>query len=120
MNQFFKSLAIFAAIVCIVLVALGKTTTYVDSVTWGIFGYFVLLTAGFHYGLLTSSKGKPQQFVRYYMGATSFKLLIHIVVMIVYCIFNRQDAVRFILSFAVFYLAFTVFEFMAVKRSFRK
>src|SRR4051812_28237676 len=120
MNSFIKLLAVFAMLSCLLLIALSKTTLYIDSVTWAIFGYFTLLTAGFHYGLTKAAKGRPQQFVRYYMGATSFKLLIHVIVLIIYCIFHRNDAVRFIITFAVCYLAFTVFEFFAVKRSFNK
>jgi len=122
MSSFFKSFFIFIASIALVMVVLSKTAAsfYIDSATWGILGYFTLLTAAFHYGLMKSSKGNPQQFVRYYMGAKSFKLLFHLVIIIIFCLFHRSEAVRFIISFAIFYFVFTVFEFTAVKRSFKK
>lgn len=122
MNSFLKSFSIFTLAIILLLIILTKTdaSLYIGIVTWFIFGYFVLLTAAFHYGLLMASKGNAQQFVRYYMGATTFKLLLHLGVIIVYCLLNRNDAVRFIISFSLFYLAFTVFEFTAVRKSFKK
>lgn len=122
MSSFLKSISIFtvAFALLIIILTLTNVGAYIDSVTWMILAYFVLLTTGFHYGLIIASKGNPQQFVRYYMGATSFKLLIHLVVLIIYCLFHRNEAVRFIISFALFYFVFTVFEFTAVKRNFKK
>jgi hypothetical protein len=121
-TSFFKPFLIFISAIIVLIVILSKTTlsVYINSVTWCILAYFILLTIGFHYGLLLASKGNPQQFIRYYMGATSFKLLIHLGVIIVYCLFHRSEAVRFIISFFIFYLAFTVFEVIAIKKSFKK
>jgi hypothetical protein len=118
--SFFKSLFIFTAVLVVLLFVLAKSTEYINNATWFILGYFVFITAGFHYGLTMASKGKPQQFVRYYMGATSFKLLFHLAVLIIYCLFHRDEAVRFIIAFALFYFAFTVFEFSAVRKSLKK
>lgn len=122
MTSFLKSISFFtlAFAVFIFILTLTNAGAYIDSLTWMILAYFILLTCVFHYGLLISSKGNPQQFVRYYMGATSFKLLIHLVVLIIYCLFHRSEAVRFIISFALFYFVFTVFEFAAVRKTFKK
>jgi len=122
MALFFRSFLLFLIVITAAIFLLSKmfATSYITTLTWLIFGYFVILTTAFHYGLIVSSRGKPQQFVRYYMGATSFKLLIHLVVLIIYCLFHKSDAVRFIISFALFYFVFTAFEFTTVRRSLKK
>ena len=92
----------------------------VDSVTWTIFLYFVMLTLFFHFGLLRASAGRPQAFVRFYMASTTIKLLLHIGVILLYCLFHREDAVRFIITFLVMYILFTTFEVTVVWKQFVK
>lgn len=80
------------------------------NIRWGLIAYFVLMTFGFHAGLEAASKGKPAVFIRYYMGATSFKLLIHLGVILAFAFSYKQFAVPFIISFIVYYMLFMVFE----------
>src|SRR4051812_16422922 len=75
-----------------------------------IIAYFFVLTVSFHYGLLRSMKGRPQEFVRYFMGATTFKLLIHLAVVVVYALLHREHALPFILSFFAVYILFMIYE----------
>jgi hypothetical protein len=72
--------------------------------------YFFLLTLGFHYGLMQSVRGRPQNFVRYFMGGTTLKLLLHLSVIIIYSLTHRKEAMNFILSFFILYLFFTIYE----------
>ena len=72
--------------------------------------YFFLTTLIFYYGLVLSLKGRPQQFVRYFMGASTFKLLIHVAVVVIYSLFNRTNAMSFILTFFAVYLLFMIYE----------
>jgi L-asparagine transporter-like permease len=78
--------------------------------------YFFFVTVVFHFGLLQSMKGKPQGFVRYFMGATTFKLLIHLAVVIIYAILHREQALPFLLSFFVLYILFMVYEVLVVMK----
>jgi hypothetical protein len=72
--------------------------------------YFFTLTILFHFGMMNSMKGRPQQFIRFFMGATTLKLLVHIAVVVIYSLVNRPDAINFILTFFVVYILFTAFE----------
>ena len=92
----------------------------IKNMRWGMIVYFAILTLAFHAGLEASSKGKPQVFIRYYMGATSFKLLIHLGVILVFAFTNKALAVPFIVSFLVYYFFFTVFDVGMSWRRFRK
>ena len=109
--KYFLSTLLFSAVVA--LLGFGVSMAAPDIVYkefYLILAYFFLITLSFHYGLLTSLKGRPQQFVRYFMGATTFKLLFHAAVVIIYSLLNRAEAIHFILTFFVVYLFFTAYE----------
>jgi hypothetical protein len=72
--------------------------------------YFFALTIVFYFGLSSSLKGRPQQFVRYFMGATTMKLLVHVGVVVIFSLLNKAGAVNFILSFFSVYILFTAYE----------
>ena len=92
----------------------------IDTMTWSLLLYFVFITLIFHVGLVKTSKGRPQVFIRYYMASTTFKLLLHMGIIIIYALFNKEDAIRFIVSFLIFYLIFTAFEVAVAWKQFRK
>ena len=94
----------------------SNCTTAVPIVTWGIFFYFCILTLLFHFGIVKTTQSRPQVFIRYFMAATSIKLLLHLGVIVVYSITHREHATRFIIEFMIMYLLFTVFEVTAVWR----
>ncbi|MCX6290711.1 MAG: hypothetical protein NT126_02990 [Bacteroidetes bacterium] len=112
----FSLIVAAAAYVCFITFLGDK----VNHITWIIFFYFIIITVAFHLGLLNSSKGKPQGFVRYYMGATTLKLFIHLITLLLYCLFNREEAVRFIVTFLIYYLVYTGFEVAVAMKKFRK
>lgn len=91
----------------------------VDTVSWMIFLYFLVVTVLFHVGLLRSAEARPQVFVRYYIGSTTLKLMFHLAVILVYSLFNKPDAVRFIITFMIFYFVFTAFEVSVVWKKFK-
>lgn len=91
----------------------------VDISTWTLLVYFLFITMLFHFGLVQASKGRPQVFIRYYMASTTFKLLIHMSVVVIYALFNKEDAIRFISTFLVLYIIFTAFEVAVAWKQFR-
>jgi hypothetical protein len=119
--NFLKAIFIFSVAAAAVLYAASMSFAQgrVNVISWLVFFYFIVVTAGFHYGLLRSSQGKPQAFIRYYMGGTTFKLFIHVAVILMYCLFNRNDAVRFIVTFLILYVLYTVFEVAVSAKKFR-
>ena len=57
---------------------------------------------------------KFSSFVNVFMILTVAKLLIYLLIIIVYSLIFRNDAVNFIVSFFIIYLAFTIFEILAI------
>ena len=120
MKKYFTVLLIF--IIClasIIFLSSTKLSAAEYKLTWVIYVYFITLTTFFHYGIVRTTKSRPQVFIRYYMGATTIKLLLHLGIIIFYCFFHRPEAVHFILTFMVMYLLFTAFEVMAVWKRIR-
>lgn len=85
---------------------------------WVIQLVMILATLLFHYGLTRSAKSGGQAFVRYFMGATSVKLMIFMMVMIVYGLINKDAAFAFILHFFFFYFLYTIYEVAASYKEF--
>ena len=120
--DFLKAISVFSLVTGALLftASVGLPDGDINRVSWFIFIYFIFITLVFHGGLLRASLGKPQVFIRYYMGATTFKLFIHVIVLIFYSLFNRNDAVQFIITFLVLYSLFTFFETVYAVKKFRK
>jgi hypothetical protein len=121
MKNYLLSFIIFLIVVVTVTSFVSQdSTSEIRNMRWGMIGYFAILTLAFHAGLTAASKGKPQVFIRYYMGATSFKLFIHLGVILVFAFTNKALAVPFIVSFLIYYFFFTVFDVGMSWRRFRK
>lgn len=121
MRNYLSLLFAFAAILFLAVSFFSLLQpAYVNSATWMIYSYFIALTFAFHFGLVRSSRGKPAEFIRYYMASTTLKLMLHMGVVLLYSLFNRKLAVLFIITFLVFYLLFTAFEVAVVWKKFRR
>lgn len=109
MKQYYIFFALILVLCAsIILIAGGPTESSV--MRWQILAYFAVISFAFHYGLVRSSVGRPQNFIRYYMAATTIKLFIHLGVILVYALTHRSNAIPFIVSFMVAYAIFTAFE----------
>lgn len=50
------------------------------------------------------------------MGATFFKLMFYMAVLVTYVYLNRSEAIPFIIVFGIAYLFYTTFEVIAILR----
>ncbi len=87
---------------------------------WIIFGFFVIITAGFHFLTISASKGKPQAFIRFYMGSTGLRLMLYMMVIIVYRFYDKPTLIPFALGFMAHYFLFTIFEVPVLLKELKK
>ncbi len=87
---------------------------------WFILGFFVAVTIIFHFFTMVAAKGKPQNFIRFYMGSTALRMALCLIVIIVYRFIDKPTVIPFVLAFMVHYFLFTIFEVAAVLRFLRK
>lgn len=88
-----------------------------------LYPLFYGITALIYYIILKAIQDRFARFVNYYMIVTVLKLLAFIVLIVIYVLLNRTDAVPFLLTFFIFYLVYTAFEvvyFLKSVKSFKK
>lgn len=73
-----------------------------------IFFFLVLLAS--RYFLMRVSGKSAQKFTQTFLAISVARFLLYLAIIITYSFLLRDDAVRFIISFFVFYLVYTVFE----------
>jgi hypothetical protein len=110
LSKFFLSILLFSLALAVIGFALSKMTDIVRPHIFTILLYFFIVTIIFHIGLVKSIKGRPQQFVRYFMGATTLKLFVHVIAVVIFALMNKAEAINFTLSFFVVYILFSVYE----------
>jgi tryptophan-rich sensory protein len=77
---------------------------------WLILVFFITMTAAFHFFAMQSSKGKPQNFVRYYMASTLLRFFLYIMIIVAYKFYDKASAMTFAIGFLGHYFLFTIFE----------
>jgi hypothetical protein len=80
--------------------------------------FFMTFTLLMHRYLLVSTEGNPKRFVFSFMLITTVKILLYLAIMLIYVLFNRPDAIGFIIAFFVNYFLFTAFELNTVIKLF--
>ncbi|MFM2135904.1 MAG: hypothetical protein RL021_1304 [Bacteroidota bacterium] len=116
----FLLLSVFTFLVAAVFTSFAGFFPAFFDVTYrsALGGYFFSLSFLFHLGLVRSTAGRPAAFIRFYMAATTFKLFIHLGILVFFALFNKEQLVPFALSFLLHYLFFTAFEvFTAFRQS---
>ena len=87
---------------------------------WFMLAFFASATAVFHYFSLRASKGKPQAFIRYYMGSTALRLFFYVMIIMAYRFYDKSTLIPFALGFMVHYFLFTVFEVPVLLKELKK
>jgi len=76
--------------------------------------FFMAITFLIHKGFVGAIGLRPQQFVTRFMLITTIKLLSFIVLLLVYALMFKDDAIQFLISFFVLYVVYSAFEVVAV------
>lgn len=125
MNSNFKkyvvNLVLFSIVLWTIFYALFSYTfaEYYFGALPFIFIYFIVINTVTHYILLKSEKLRPTLFVNYFIGSLSFKMMASLGIIVVYCLFDKANAVPFILCFATLYFVYTIFEVLSLFKHFK-
>lgn len=117
--QFLRNLAIFTIIIALVgcVVIYFLSDNYISPVIPYLFLFFFVVTLLVHFILLKATGKRFAKFVPYFMLATTLKLFLYAVVLLLYTFTHRADAINFIISFFILYLLFTAFETITLLRN---
>jgi len=114
--NFLRRLIIFSVILSFIAIGLLflLPKTYMTPVLPFLFIFFLAITLISYYILIKAAQKKFIRFLNYYLLTTTVKLLLYIVVLITYIMFNKKDAVPFALAFFILYLCYTIFEVVSI------
>ena len=84
------------------------------------FGIIALITLLSHLKLMGASERNPRKFSTTYLSIMSVRLLIYLVFILVCLLIDRTNAVNFVVTFLVLYLAFTIFEVIEISNFLKK
>lgn len=110
-----KALLFFLVIALITAILWFALPGHLLSPTLPLLPFFFLgVTLLSYYMQIKSASERFIRFVNAYMLLTAAKLLLYMVVIVIYVFTHKDDAVRFMIAFFLFYLAFTLFEVVAL------
>lgn len=76
--------------------------------------YFAVITGLQHYAINKSFYKDPRTFVKNFMGLTVGSLFIHLIVISIWAFTHTDTARTFILAFGICYIAYLIFETIAL------
>lgn len=89
------------------------------NLSWEILVFFISVTTAIHF-FLTKNTDDPKKFVFRYMMISGLKLLGFLMIILIYALIKRQEALGFTLLFLTLYLFFSAFEAITLLYYFKK
>jgi hypothetical protein len=108
-----SALTIVLILISLLLIRFVPAIAVTPSFLYIIIFIYVITLAVFSL-LLKGQQERLSHFVNLYLLVNFGKLVFYIIIIFVYAFFNRADAVSFILTFFVYYFAFTAFEIFSL------
>ena len=120
MNNHLKKFIIRGIIISLILIIAGFFLFMTVLKEFFSFSFPVLLlvifliTVLFHRYLISTVEGTNRKFPAKFLGATGIKMGIYMILIILYVVFDHENAVPFLLVFMIIYIIFTIFEVVSV------
>lgn len=116
-GKYFIRLTIFS-IILVVLSILFQTLLplYATPAMPYIILFYFIMIAFVHYIVLRGSIISNKNFINNYILGTIIKFLSILIFLGIYIFLNKTDAIRFALTFCVFYFLYAIFEVIALKK----
>ena len=110
--SYLKKIFIFSLLIVLIIIVIYSfiPKEYYTCLLPFIAIFFLVLTSTAHYILIKNTYNNPAKFIRWFMSASTIKLIVHLMIMLVYAINYKTNAKIFILTYSLFYLFYTGFE----------
>lgn len=120
MNNYLKKFIIRGIIISLVLSIVGFFLFITILKEYFSFSFPVLLlvifliNVLFHRYLIRSAGGSNRKFPVKFLSATAIKMGLYLILIILFVVFNRENAIPFMFVFIILYVVFTIFEVISV------
>lgn len=106
-----KQLLLAALLAAISIYVFGRLDDAFQTQAWPfILIFFVFVNSFLFYLNQRAQKKKLSAYTNYFMLASFSKLLLNLVVIVVYLLYFRSEAIPFLITFLIYYVAFTTLE----------
>jgi hypothetical protein len=82
--------------------------------------FFVVTSNLVYYLQLRATQTQTSKFINIAMLSSGFRFIVFLMILIIYGMLNRNDAVRFIIAFLILYFIFTPLEVISLHRTHQK
>lgn len=122
LRAFTVRLTLFAAVLMVIaaLLAFVLPQNFMSAVYWWFIPFFYLVVLLSKLLLNRLSQNKSNNFNSLFLMITAFRFILYIGVLLLYTFSYPGDAVTFIVTFFVFYFAFTIFEVTSLYQDLQK
>lgn len=76
--------------------------------------FFVSSNSFLYFLFIRHKSSKLSSFANFFMLATFLKLIVYLAVIVVYLLFNKEEAAPFLITFLLYYIIFTAIEVASV------
>ncbi len=116
---FVKHLSVFSGILFLVYGAFAilLPDKYISKAFWGFIPFFYIVVFVSKWSMHKLSGRSAKKFSMIYVQTTFFRFLLYITVLLLYAFNFPEDAKAFIITFFVFYFAYTIFEVSTLYRN---
>ncbi|HZK08475.1 MAG TPA: hypothetical protein VFC92_09760 [Bacteroidales bacterium] len=111
--------AVILGIIYVIAINTSLAHYFSPAIPWLLI-FFVVIFNLVYFLQLKSTQSRNTKFVSVALLSTSFKLLLFLIILVVYALLNRNDAVNFIFAFLILYLIFTPLEVINQQKVQRK
>ena len=120
-TKYYFRYSIFLALVAAALFCwnISQPEKFVHPLSWVIFGFFSVLFFLLHLFLLNAEDKKPGVFVRRFMGISTVRLFVLLIILVIYSMTHPTLAGLFIWHFLAFYFLFAGFEIGSLYNHFK-
>ncbi len=114
--RFFKKISLLSVLLFVLAFVMTQylPVQYITPVLPYIVLFFYLISLTIYYLLTNSIQKRFNQFLNYFMLATTVKLVLMFVIMVVYVLNFKEDAYAFMVSFFLLYVIYTFIEVVSL------
>ncbi len=116
---FAKQLTLFSVVLFAVhaFIAYFLPEKYTSKAFWGFVPFFYSVVLASRALLQKMTAGRKQKFSLYFLQTNVYRLLLYVGVLLIYAFNFPDDAAQFMITFFIFYFAYTIFEIVFLYRN---
>lgn len=121
-TSYYTRLLIFSLFTALVVLAWGHYAPerFQTNLKWVVFVFFIAITSIIHIVLTKTSDQNPKKFIMRYMAISGLRLFGFLIIITIYALIKRSEALGFTLLFLLMYLLFSAFEAISLLKYLKK